>query len=247
MAAAAQLFPHGDAVYTRETQQLAISDGEINFLWAFIQGSIMTPETRSVLLRGFGFCERHAWIHLSVEMAFRQRHFLGPVILYRALIDKAVQAVQPQRFASRHRIRQLRASGPCLLCALNVSRAGAGASSQARLQRGRDSTKLCAFATNLAPLWCPKVCTLCAGTAEKADALSQCRPHLLAAAKMKKPIDLSQQRGMLQELSEHLARYERSFVAGAAEPRDYDRAALIAAIGWCCGWRPLIALLHHNP
>jgi hypothetical protein len=246
MAAAAPFSPQGEAVCRSETQQLAISDGEINFLWSFIQGSIMNPETRNALLRGFGFCERHAWVHLSVEMAFRKRHFLGPVILYRALIEKAVHTCQAQGLGSRRVVRQLRARGPCFLCTLNINHAFAGAASPARLDRGRDSSGLCVFSANLAPLWRPKVCAVCQGAARAVETPARCRPHLLATAKMKEPIDLSWQQATLQELSERLIRYERSFAAGAHEPHDRERAALIAAIGWCSGWRPLIALLHNN-
>jgi hypothetical protein len=204
----------------------------------------MIPETRNALLRAFGFCGRHAWMHLSVEMTFRKRHFLGPVILYRALIEKSVQAIHaPQRIGRRSPMRQLQSAGPCYLCALNIKNAGAGASPRARLDRGRDSSGLRAFATGLASLWRPNVCTICVSEARKTASPSRCRPHLLTEMKLQKSVDLSWQQGTLQELSERLARYEKSFVAGADKPRDQDRAALISAIGWCSGWRPLLALL----
>src|SRR6266699_1062624 len=90
---------------------LAITDGEINFLWSFIQGSIMLPETRKALLRGFGFCDRHAWVHLSFEMSFRKQYLLGPVILYRALIEKAVQATHASDYVGwRSPMRRLQAA-----------------------------------------------------------------------------------------------------------------------------------------
>jgi hypothetical protein len=63
---------HGrDTFDARDHWHLAITNSEINFVWSFIQGSIMIPETRNALLRAFGFCDRHAWVHLSVEMSFR--------------------------------------------------------------------------------------------------------------------------------------------------------------------------------
>jgi hypothetical protein len=229
------------------TWNLAITDGEINFLWSFIQGSIMIPETWNALLRGFGFCDRHAWAHASFEMSFRKQHLLGPVILYRALIEKSVQAIDgPQRMNWRSPMRQLQSTGPCFLCALNIKNAGAGASPRARLDRGRDSSGLRAFATGLASLWRPNVCAICASEAREMTSPSRCRPHLLAELKLKKSIDLSWQQGKLQELSERLARYERSFMAGAGKPSDQDRAALVSAIGWCSGWRPLLTLLSNS-
>jgi hypothetical protein len=226
------------------SRHLAITDGEIHFLWWFIQGSIMTPETRNALLRGYGFCERHAWVHLSVEMSFRKRHFLGPVILYHALIEKSLKAIQArQRIRFPSTLRRLQAAGPCFLCALNINHAAAGAAPPSRLDRGRDSSGLRAFAASLAAFWRPGVCTICAGEATKAVVSPRCRSHLLADLKLHKPVNLSWQQATLEELSARLARYEASFVAGADEPSDQDRAALIAATGWCSGWRPLLMLL----
>src|SRR6266496_3870675 len=40
--------------------RLRLSDGELNFLWWFIQGSIMNPETRFRLHRRWGMCQRHS-------------------------------------------------------------------------------------------------------------------------------------------------------------------------------------------
>lgn len=229
---------------TTDTGALALTDGEIHFLWWFIQGGIMTQETWDALLRGFGFCERHAWAHLNVEMAFREEHLLGPVILYRGLIEKALQAIQPH-----HKIwpglhaRQLQAAGPCFLCALNLDHASGGAAPPARLERGRDSGGLRAFAIGLAPLWRLNVCAVCAGQACDAVTSRYCRPHLLADQTTHRPFDVSSQQATLQELSMRLARYEESFAAGSGDPSDQDRAALISAVGWCSGWRPLLVLL----
>ena len=230
-------FPLRDADHAKP-RQLAITDGEVNFLWSFIQGSIMIPETWDALLRGFGLCERHAWVHLSVEMAFRRQHFLGPVILYRALIDKAAQAVH-----ARSITRQLRTRGPCRLCELNIHHAAAGACPRARLDRGRDSSRLRAFAAELEGLWRPMVCAACAGEATTGDGLSRCRRHLVDDLNARRSVDLAWQQEALQGLSKRLGHYEKSFTAGAEGPRDEDRAALISAVGWCSGWRPLLVML----
>ena len=64
---------HYGASATSDADMWAPTDGEINFLWSFIQGSIVTPETWNALLRSYGFCERHAWIHIGIEMSFRDR------------------------------------------------------------------------------------------------------------------------------------------------------------------------------
>ena len=215
-----------------------MTDGEINFLWSFIQGSIVIPETWNALLRGYGFCERHAWIHLNVEMAFRDDYLLGPTILYGELIAQSVRAVETRRRHSA--VPHLRASGPCLLCAANVRNAPAGACPPARLARARDTSALRRFTLALQPFWQDLPCPCCASVAVSAGSC-RCRQHLLAAAKAGAPIDFSAQLTMLHKLSERLSRYENSFLAGGLKAGDRDRAALLAAVGWCSGWRPLLA------
>jgi hypothetical protein len=223
---------------------LAVTDGEINFLWSFIQGSIMNPETWSALLRSYGFCERHAWIHISVEMAFRDQYLLGPTILYGGLIDKSLRAVNaPRPGGSLSVMRRLRAAGRCFLCAMNVKNASAGACPQARLQQGRDCGQLRKFASKLQPIWRSSLCAECSGHESDGMSINRCRQHLLAAMKARTRIDIVALTKMLQDLSDRVARYQGSFLAGGPKANDQDRAALIAAIGWCSGWRPLLAQL----
>src|SRR6266702_3035680 len=144
----------GSAFKAKGLHALAITDGEVNFLWWFIQGSIMNPETWEKLMRGGGFCERHAWVHLSVEMAFREWYLLGPAILYRALIDRSQRAFRQPRPASPARLsRRLNPTGPCFLCDMSVDPAASGVSPQRRLERGRHTSPLRAFAVQLEPLW----------------------------------------------------------------------------------------------
>jgi hypothetical protein len=215
----------------------APTDGEINFLWSFIQGSIMIPETWNALLRSYGFCERHAWIHISIELAFRDEYLLGPMILYAELIEKALHAIDTPRPKLEV---ELRADGPCFICAMNLQDAFAGASPQARLDRARDASNLRDFASRLAPMWRSRICPECSG---KTEAPMLCRRHLLAAAKAHAPTNLRAQRSVLRDLSERATRYQKSFVVGGPKVNEQDRAALIAAIGWCSGWRPLLTLL----
>jgi hypothetical protein len=239
--------PISDQVGEGRSQNLPITDGEIHFLWWFIQGSIMDPETWNALLRAYGLCARHAWAHLNVEIAFRERHLLGPVILYRALIEQTLQAIQGRQYTSRSPLRRLKAAAPCLLCALDINRAGSGAAPRARLDRGRDSSGLRSFATSLAPFWRAQVCAICADDADQAVAFPRCRQHLLADLSSRKPIDFIWQQSNLRELAARLAKYEGSFVFGADRPSNQDRSALISAAGWCSGWRPLLELLGRLP
>jgi hypothetical protein len=244
MAVQRRISSNCELFSTRGAQPLGITDGEINFLWSFIQGSIMISETWNALLRGYGFCERHAWIHINVEMSFRHEYLLGPTILYAGLIGKSLHAISaPHTIRLRSAIRQLQAAGPCFLCALNAKTASGGACSQARLDRGRDNSRLRNFARKLEPMWRSSLCPDCSGQESDGGAPDRCRHHLLAAMKARTPVDIVAQKNMLQDLSERVARYQRSFSAGAPEAGDEDRAALIAAIGWCSGWRPLLAQL----
>ncbi len=226
------------------SEPMAATDGEINFLWWFIQGGIMNPETWNKLLRGYGLCERHAWIHINIEMSFRDGYLLGPTILYGALIEKSLRAVYaPRTIGVRSLIGQLRAAGPCFLCAMKVKNASAGVAAQARLDQGCDGGQLRNFAGELQPLWRGSVCPDCSGRESDGIAANRCRQHLLAAMKAGTTADIVPQRNMLQDLCDRLARYQRSFLVGGPKANDHDRAALLSAIGWCSGWRPLLLQL----
>jgi hypothetical protein len=215
---------------------LVITDGEINFLWSFIQGSIINPETWTSLLSGCGFCQRHAWVHLSVEMAFRERYLLGPTILYAALVEKALSAVcVRQAFAAR----RLLARESCLLCTLNIVNLSRGACPQHRLLQGRDTRPLMSFAFDLKEFWSDYVCDVC----KHDNGEIRCRRHFVADLRARRPINLLRQQTMLSDLHHRLVRFQESFTVGKPKASDQDRASLIAALGWCSGWRPLLALL----
>jgi hypothetical protein len=225
---------------------LSITDGEINFLWSFIQGSIMNPDTWRRLLDAYGFCERHAWVHISIETTFRDQYLLGPTILYQALIEKALYALHTPRISKHSIVRKLRATDTCLLCALRIADASPGASPQVRLDRGRESWALQSFASALEPLWGPYVCNVCKGDEPDRKYSSRCRPHVLADVRRLKLSDLSGQNDMLEELHDRVTRYQQSFTAGGLKASDQDRAALLTAIGWCTGWGPLLTLLNQQ-
>jgi hypothetical protein len=224
---------------------LDITDGEVNFLWWFVQGSIMNPETWERLMCGGGFCERHAWVHLSVEMAFRERYLLGPAILYRALIDRSLRVFSKTAPANPTRLsRRLKPTSPCFLCEMSIDPAASGVSSRQRLKRGRDTGPLRAFAAGVEPLLRDAICAVCAGTRHRAAQVALCRRHLVADLQARESVDLAASRSMLAQLASRLETYEHSFTARRRYPAtDNDRAALLAAVGWCSGWRPLLALL----
>jgi hypothetical protein len=226
----------------RESQHPTITRGEVPFLWWFIHGNIMTPETWNAPLQAYGLCKRQAWVHISVEMSFRKRHFLGSVIQNRALVEKSVQAIETcQGIGSPE--RPLRGKGPCFLCALNIRQAGAGAAPPTQLALGRDRSGLRSFVIDLAALWPPKVCALGAGGV---SGPSRRRSHLLADLKPRRLVALFWQHLTLKELPARLAGYGESFLAEANGSVDEDLAALMSGVGWCIGWHALVALLSNS-
>ncbi len=235
----------GSAFKAKGLHALAITDGEVNFLWWFIQGSIMNPETWEKLTRGGGFCERHAWVHLSIEIAFRQQYLLGPAILYRALIEQALRAFDaPQRISAARLVRRLKPGGPCFLCDMKLHAASAGVSPQKRLDQGRNLGALRTFAAELEPLWRDSICGSCGKVRNELPGGKRCRRHLLFDVRAGRQVDLRAQQVTLKELALQLDRYEHSFSWDRrALASQVDRASLISAIGWCSSWRPLLALL----
>jgi hypothetical protein len=217
------------------------SDGEINFLWAFIQGGMMNVPTWQHLMRAWGFCERHAWIALSVEMAFRHRYLLGPAILYRALVEQAVEATSPTAVVSPQRAaaRRLAERGPCIICDAGIR--GPGAMPPARIERGRNVAPLRLYAEEYAPVWQPHTCPVCWPDAGGAR---PCRRHLIARLRRGGSAELAAEHGFLAGLARHVDAYGRSFVwEHTGSDTAEDRASLIAAVGWCSGWAPLMRLL----
>jgi hypothetical protein len=214
--------------HRREVRRLAAADGEARFFWCCIHGSIMTLETRNALLWAYGFCEHHPSVHLSVEMSFWKRHFLRPVILFRALVVKSVQAIDAcQRIGLGSSSRRLRQKGSRFLNALSIGHAGAGV---ALPTRRRDGSAVRSFATDLAALWRPKVGTMWLG---EMSGPSSCRPHLLPDLN---PI------GPPIFLGNGCCSNRLCNLRGDG-PADQDRAALISAAGCWSGCHPLSTFL----
>lgn len=213
-----------------------LSDGEVHFLYWFIQGSIMSPETRGRLRRAWGMCPRHSIGYLLVDAAFRRGWMHGPALLYADLMEHALVAVRscgplgPLLCWNR-----LRSRGPCLMCELHYGPHSMGHLNWEELQRGRNPDQLQTFACSTRPYWSAAVCGRCAGN----GARPRCRPHLLAEGRAG-----PEQRQFVAYLTHHLSLYHRSFRwEYRATDTSEDRAALIGALGWCTGWRPWLALV----
>jgi hypothetical protein len=220
---------------------LTLSDGEVDFLWWFIQGSIMDPNVRARLYAHWGLCPRHALAFFVVEAAFRPHLIHGCTILYNELMRRAVHLLDGQRLyglapasVARH---GLRPSGPCHLCSLGYHALSPGNAPPERLAHGRDLANARAFAQESRRGWLPHVCGRCVGTGD--DAL--CRPHLIETLAHDGGSVLRRHRSTITDIATHLARFEHAFRWDSrGTDTEEDRGALIAAIGWCGGWQEIL-------
>ncbi|CAB3793648.1 hypothetical protein LMG28688_03781 [Paraburkholderia caffeinitolerans] len=223
---------------------LTLSDGEVDFLWWFIQGSIMDADVRARLNAHWGMCARHALAFFCVEAAFRPHLIHGSTILYNELMHHAdhllgghgLYSVAPAGVA-RHRLRP---SGPCHMCSLGYGPESSGNAPPERLAYGRDLANARAFASENRDGWLPYICGQCAGNGSGV----LCRAHLIAAMEHDGATVLRHHGATVSRISVHLGRFEHSFRwdsrgTDSAE----DRGALIAAIGWCGGWCEILQTL----
>jgi hypothetical protein len=218
-----------------------LSEGEIHYLWWFIQGSIMNPSTRWRLRKAWGFCNRHAWGFLQMEAAFRHGWMHGPAILYLDIMERAWEAINVGGpFPALRLERNLRPKGPCLMCEMGYGPESTGMAKPEVIQRGRDPFELKKFAIHTQPYWRKAVCGKCMNSGSSA----RCRGHLLEDFRSGSLEDLAAHQAWVRYLVNHLAVYAKSFRHGFhGTESDEDKAALISAVGWCSGWETLFALI----
>jgi hypothetical protein len=223
------------------SEEWQLSDGEVHFMWCFIQGSIMIPETRWALRRAWGLCARHAWGAILGEAAYRHGYLHGPVQLYEDLMERAVAAFQLRGpWDARRVARRLRDRGPCLWCSIGYTRDSRGTAREDLIRTGRDPRALREFAGHTRPYWRPTVCGRCVARSSS----SRCRRHFREDVSAGIITDVGPHRALIENVLAHLAVYSRSFVwEHHGIESDEDRAALFSAVGWCSGWRGLLAVL----
>jgi hypothetical protein len=221
--------------------RLLLSNGEIHFLWWFIQGSIMSPSTREQLWTGWGMCERHAWGFISVEAAFREGYMHGPAILYEDLMNRARGAfVIRGPMQAWRSMRIIGAKGPCLMCDMEYGPNSKGSIEAERVRKGRDLSELRALALKTSPYWQKDVCGRCAGN----DSAQRCRRHLIEEISHGIVGDVSPHASLVNSIAQHIATYARSFRYGYhGTQTDEDMAALISAVGWCSGWKTFLSIV----
>lgn len=229
------------APFSAPRSGLIISDGEADFLWWFIQGSIMDADVRARLYAHWGLCPRHALAFFVVEAAFRPHLIHGSAILYHALMQRAQHALDARglhALAPSGLVRRaLRASGPCHMCSLGYGPRSTGNAPAERLAQGRDFANARAFARDNRRGWLPYICGQCAGTGVGPP----CRRHLIESAGHDGGAALRAAHATVADIAAHLARFERAFRWDSRDTdTDEDRGALVAAIGWCSGWSEIL-------
>jgi hypothetical protein len=226
---------------TGETENFQLSEGEIHFLWWFIQGSIMSAGTRWQLRKAWGFCDRHAWGFIQIDAAFRRGWMHGPAILYLDLLEQTCAALNFKGPLQRFRtIRRLKDKAPCLMCEAGFGPDTIGKAQEEVIKRGRDFSELQKFARETQEYWRKAVCGLCVGSASRL----RCRAHLIADLSLGSDIDLSRQYGLLADILYHVRLYANSFrMEFHGTETEEDKAALISAVGWCSGWKTFLSLI----
>jgi len=222
-----------------------LSSGEVNFLWWFMQGSIMEPDVRWSLRRSWGFCDRHTLAWLNVEAAFRHGYLHGPAVLYGDLMERAQAAFElAGPLVERRLAHHLRTRGTCNMCTLGLGPDSQGFTVGDRLQVGRDISQLRDFMDETRAFWRDTVCGAC----ERNSSPIRCRAHLCAAIERGAAHWLDANRSQVLWIARHIRRYGESFVwEKRGSDTAQDRAALISAAGWCGGWRGLLSLYKDAP
>jgi hypothetical protein len=222
---------------------LRFGDGEIHFLYWFIQGSIMNPSTRWKLRHSWGMCDRHSFAFIAIEAAFRDFFLHGQAVLYQDLMERAVAAFKaPTPFYAYKIAGRLRESESCLLCEIGYGPDSKALYHPKYIDEGNDLRPIRSFADETEPLWRAKVCGRCAEN----DTPLLCRIHLRESLHSGN-CDLPEQRAYVQDIFKRISRYAHSFVWGYhGTDTMEDRAALIEAIGWLNGWRVWLMLCDRN-
>lgn len=222
----------------RREARNALSAGEVHFLWWFMQGSIMEPETRHRLRLAWGMCKRHTLGALGAEAAFRHGYLHGSAILYEDLMERATHAIALGGPLAGPRVaRRLRSVAACHMCQL-----GYGADSQSfipwtRVEQGRDLSWLRAFLVESRPHWISTVCGRCSRNGSPV----RCRLHLLDDLRDDPLLALDAHRGLVDTIYRRVRRYSASFqweLQGSDTAE--DRSGLASAAGWCGGWDLLL-------
>jgi hypothetical protein len=209
----------------------------VNFVEGFMHDGSLGGECGLQLMGYWGYCERHAWVSLAVEMSALHGFCSRSASLYVDILRQAVTTLAGNN--PRSLARQLKERGACMIC--NANPKWRGLHSDAKLAEAKDPAPLCSFAENSASFWSSDCCPRCISGMTGGHL---CRRHTVEALGEGASLDLNKEREYLSNTLARLENYAWSFswgFRGIDGPE--DRAALISAIGWCSGWSSLAALI----
>jgi hypothetical protein len=227
-----------------DVSQFKLSDGEIHYLYWFIQGSIMVPYIRQRLRRAWGFCERHAWGYIFVEAAFYRGFMHGASILYEDLLSLGLSAFNIKGPLKNWRVmKNLISKGPCPMCEMGFGPYSKGIVRPEIIERGRDITELYALARKTETYWEKTICGKCIGNKSN----HRCRRHLIEDISNGLTNQLSNHQALVDYIYCHISLYSRSFrLEFQGSQTEEDMSALISAVGWCSGWKTFLSLYGKN-
>jgi hypothetical protein len=221
---------------------LAITDGEVNFVQGFVHDGSIGAECGLQLMRYWGYCERHSWVSLAVEMALLHGFCSRSATLYADILRQGVAALSPEYHLKPRAIaKALKESGTCMICSANPARRGL--LTAAELTKAKDLAQLRGLAEKSARFWTSECCPRCMTGATHGHL---CRRHLIEALDVGTPVNLDEEHRHLLDVLARLENFAWSFswdFRGIDGPE--DRAALISAIGWCSGWSSFAAVIRH--
>ncbi len=233
--------PLGDAEEVQvEGGPLAITDGEVNFIQGFVHDGSIGAECGLQLMRHWGYCERHAWVSLAVEMSVLHDFCSRSATLYADILRQGVAVLAPEQLRRQRVVaKELKEGGTCMICNANPMRRGLLSVSE--LTKAKDPARLRSFAEKSAPFWQSDRCPQCVNGVTGGHL---CRRHLIEVLSEGVSLNLMFEREYLLNVLARLENYAWSFswgFHGMDGPEDH--AALISAIGWCSGWSSLAAVV----
>jgi 8-oxo-dGTP pyrophosphatase MutT (NUDIX family) len=219
---------------------LEITDGEVNFIQGFVHDGSIGAECGLQLVRYWGYCERHAWVSLAVEMSLLHGFCSRSATLYTDVLRQGIAALSPEYHRRPRAVaKALKESGTCMICSANPR--GRGLLTVAELAKAKDVSSLRSLAEGSAQFWASDCCPHCINGATHGHL---CRRHLIEALDIGTPSNLDADHRHLVNVLARLENFAWSFswdFRGIDGPE--DRAALISAIGWCSGWSSLGAII----
>jgi hypothetical protein len=214
----------------------ALTTAETNFILYFIRDGSIGREEWQQLMGGWGYCDRHAWAVLSIELSYLPGFCIRSAYLYTHILAQGVHALGraiSKRPSFARKILSER--NPCFICKVSPRKRGFVADNL--IAEGKDGRWLRTFCNNLVPHWQNHVCPRCIGAWTSG---TLCRRHTIEALEGGNIIDFKSEHDRLKDLQHHVLTYEKSFGwyhRGTDRPE--DRAALVSAIGWSSGWTSL--------